>query len=133
MISRHRSVLLHLLGAVALSTAVRAQADTAALSDLNKRYHRVVHSAPDSALRLAADYARIARAHGTARHRAIAAAMTGQAWYVKGRRAEALPHFQEALTSYTTLRDTASMAMIDGNIGSIHLDEQRYTTAMVHL
>lgn len=133
MIHRHRSLILHLLGAVALTTAMRAQSDTAALRDLNQRYHRVVHSAPDSALRLAADYVRIARAHGTARHRAIAAAMTGQAWYVKGRRAEALPHFQEALTAYTALRDTASMAMIDGNIGSIHLDEQRYTTALVHL
>lgn len=129
----HRPVFLLVLGAAALATAAQAPADTAALRTLNQRYQRVVHSAPDSALRLAADYARIANAHGTARHRAIAAAMTGQAWYVKGRRAEALPHFQEALTAYTALRDSASMAMIDGNIGSIHLDEQRYATALVHL
>jgi two-component sensor histidine kinase len=126
-------VLLLVLGAVAFAGAANAQVDTAALRSLNQRFSRQVYTDPDSALALARAYAAIAESGGSSLYRAKAAAMTGQAWYIKGHRAEALPHFQEALMRFTALHDTASMAMVHGNIGSVYMDERRFLPALEHL
>ncbi|MBL8011249.1 MAG: ATP-binding protein [Flavobacteriales bacterium] len=133
--------LRSLLIALVLATALPAQVDSlervlaglpqdsSRLPVLRALFHAEVFRTPARASAYAEAFAALAGTVGTARQRAQAQAMLGQALYVRGHGLQALPHFQRALAAYRAEGLVGEAGMVRSNIGGILADARHWSEA----
>ncbi|HMQ75192.1 MAG TPA: histidine kinase dimerization/phosphoacceptor domain -containing protein [Flavobacteriales bacterium] len=103
--------------------------DTSRLRVLRALFHAEVFRRPARASTHAEAFAALADAGGTARQRAQAQAMLGQALYVRGDGLRALPHFQRSLATYRAEGLIGEAGLVQANIASILADARHWNEA----
>ena len=107
--------------------------DTSRLPVLKQLVDALQHQRPDSALPYAKAYLVMADGQGTARQRAVARSQEGLVHLLRGRHAEALPLFLDALGRFEALGEERAAAMLHGNIAAVYRKEGREREALAEL
>ena len=104
--------------------------DTSRLPVLRQLVNTNLHQRPDSALPYAEVFLALADRGGTPRQQAVARSQLGLVHLLRGRHAEALPLFLDALQRFGSLDEPRSVAMLLGNVATVYQKEGRPREAM---
>ncbi len=112
--------------------AEESKADTSLFKSLQAYYLSYGYKYPDSVLLLTKKHLKVAQRVNNREEEATALNERALAFYVSGNKGDALNTIQQAIEVVSTLKDTAWVARMNANMGSLYRDNGKIKEAATH-